>query len=955
MVSLMLGLFLSLFSLLEANAQVPRSISYQGQLMKNGQPYTGTADMVIKIWTAGNQELYTESYTDVQVSNGIFNVQIGGNDNHLPGDLKFDQQYFLGLNVEGAGELMPRTPFVAAPYALNAQTVGGVGVSTVPTPGMLLPLDANGKIPASVLPQASQAAVETINLVPGDVTGNINLVSSNGSISIVNNVATNTIDITTVGGPTGDITAVLAGNGLIGGGSSGDVTLAIKDNGITTAMLGTSVVTGLKLDQFVAGLGIYQDFLGNLNIGHDATLIITGLEPNTLLGLNLANPNTWTALQTFNAGITVNGTSTLNGPVITTGPLIINGTPEPNATTDPVGVAVFEEVINGDLSVAGFTYLQGNTRINGILDARNTILNTGGDVTVGDNMTLNGDLTHNGDATHTGNTTQTGDYTSTGTITHTGDIGNTGDLTNTGNNTFNVSSGLDAVTINGFPEPFAVGAFAVAKFELVNDGDLLNTGFFQQNGNAHFSGTSTTVENTLDAQGTIVNTTGDVTVDDDFTVDNGNATNLTGTLTVTGLTTTNGGLTDNGTFTQNGPSNITGLVTLTGNMNQTGNMAITGNLSNTGNVTLATDAGTVNTYGGPGSSSRFNGTNNFGTLPATNGNKVIIDGVVSNSAVPPPSTIPGGDYELVVNGDFQVTGYSNLNNAFINNLTVGSSISFPPAATVCFGTVQVQNLSSWCSAPGSAINLTTAFTQSGLGTSANNTFLASRFTGIITAAANIDAQADIVNTLGINPVNVADDFRVTGNTTLEGMDNLIGPAGGGGVVQVANPISINPAIGNENTPDASTTFRSHSSFIGTSAGFNERKIFVHGVPEGPGAATPNNSMPPVTNFEVEIIGDLYVQGTIVGGGIPQIHSYDATLVAGAGPNGGGAAVISDPVGGVDANDAVHVTYQNFGMCTGSLVATIGSFGGGAPLDVQIESSCALDNALVKVTIIRYLP
>ncbi len=992
-VSLMLGLFLSLFSLLEANAQVPRSISYQGQLIKDGNPYTGTINqMLIKIYDASGTMLFEESYGPVQVTGGVFNLLLGGAGNNLPGYLKFDQQYFLGINVDNAGELSPRTPFVAAPYALNSQTVGGIGVSAVPTPGMLLPLDANGKVPASALPQAAQA-VSTIEGVDGDGTGNLDLdTHTPADIAIIADPANNKIFIDYTGTSGGTITAVQAGPGLQGGGSTGTVILSVAPQGITTAMLGTGVVTGIKLDQNVAGNGLIQDFLGNLNINHNATLEIVG----DALGLNLSNANTWLALQTFNAGLTVNGTTTLNGPVNTTGPLTINGTPEPNAATDPVGVLAFEEIINGDLRVAGFTYLQGNTRINGLLDVRNTIFNTGGDVTIGDDLDLNGVLTHIGNANHTGHTTQTGDYTSTGTITHTGAIANTGNMTNTGNNvTFNVNSGAtNNVTVNGVPEPNVTSAGLVTQWELIDNGDfrvngatnligntflngtlnvagastltgVTNNGSLTQNGAVTQSGGivtlggATTINNTLDVTGAstfagitnngILTQNGVSTFNATVNVTGPNITNLGGAVNITGLTTANGGINSNGTLNQVGATNITGLVTLIGNMNQTGNMAITGNLSNTGNVTLGSNANTVNTYGGPGSSSRFNGTSNFGTLPATNGNKLIVDGIVSNSAVPPPSTIPGGDYEFVVNGDMQVTGYSNLNNAFVNNLTIGGTITFPPAATACFGTVQVQNLSSWCSAPGSAINLTTAFNQSGLGSSANNTFMASRFTGVVTAAANIDAQADIVNTLGANPVNVADNFRVTGNTTLEGIDNLYGPAGGGGVVQVANPISINPAIGNENTPAARGTFRSHSSFIGTSAGFNERKIFVHGVPEGPGAATPNNSVPPVTNFEVEIVGDLYVQGTIVGGGIPQIRSMDATLVAGAGPNGGGGVLIVAPIGGVDANDAVHVTYQNFGMCTGSLVATI--VGG----NVQIESSCALDNALVKVTIIRYLP
>jgi hypothetical protein len=516
-------------------------------------------------------------------------------------------------------------------------------------------------------------------------------------------------------------------------------------------------------------------------------------------------------------------------------------------------------------------------------------------------------------------------------------------LTNNGTTTLN-----GATTINN--------TLSVTGMSTFNG--IINNGTLTQNGVSTFNAT--------------VNVTGP------------NVTNIGGALNVTGLSTLNGGLNNNGTFNQNGNMTQTG-----GTVIINGATTINNTLTTTGNMNLGT-ASTNNTYGGPSSANRFNGTSNFGTLPASNGNKLIIDGVVSNSAVPPPSTIPGSDYEGVVNGDFQVTGYTNLNNAFINNLTVGSSIMFPPSATACLNTLQVQTLTSWCSGPaGASINLGTALSQSSLGTSGSNSFMATTVTGALTQSggnANIaggatnvfgnlggtnaingnttingnatvtgitDAQNSIVNTTGSDGgrVTVNDGLHVSGtasNTTLDGDANIFGLTGRGTTL-VANPVAINPPTLNEATPNNTNSVRGHAQFIGTGAGLNERKIFVHGVPEGPGFVTPNNTIPPVTNFEVEIVGDLYVQGTIVGGGIPQIRSYDATLIAGAGPNGGGGVLIVAPAGGVDANDAVHVQYTNFGMCTGSLVATI------VGANIQIESSCALDNANVKVTVIRYAP
>ncbi len=113
-------------------AQVPRSISYQGFLIKNNQPVTGPVDLHLKIYNAGGEMLYEETDNQVEIKNGLFTVFLGGNAGRLPESLKFDEQYYLGMDVDNTGEATPRTPFVAAPYALNSQTVGGIGVSVTP-------------------------------------------------------------------------------------------------------------------------------------------------------------------------------------------------------------------------------------------------------------------------------------------------------------------------------------------------------------------------------------------------------------------------------------------------------------------------------------------------------------------------------------------------------------------------------------------------------------------------------------------------------------------------------------------------------------------------------------------------------------------------------------------------------------------------------------------------------
>jgi hypothetical protein len=197
-------------------------------------------------------------------------------------------------------------------------------------------------------------------------------------------------------------------------------------------------------------------------------------------------------------------------------------------------------------------------------------------------------------------------------------------------------------------------------------------------------------------------------------------------------------ITGTNTNTINGPSTVNG------------NTQINGTLGSTGNLSLGT-ASTTNVYGASGSANRFNGTSNFGTLPASDGNKLIIDGVANTTSLAGPSGTPGGtafpsvgnNFEMVDNGDFQVTGWSKLHTATIDELWITTSIMFPPTATICVQTVQTQNLASWCSTPGAPINMLTNISGGNIWNISN---LLNLQAGTVTIGTSVPTQTTLTST-----------------------------------------------------------------------------------------------------------------------------------------------------------------------------------------------------------------
>ncbi|MCC6475845.1 hypothetical protein IT157_02210, partial [bacterium] len=152
------GRTLALALLCVSAASWANSVSYQGVLTTSDGDslLSGSFDFIFSIFSteSGGAPRWSETHNDVEVANGVYSV-ILGETNLLPDSI--GSANWLQITVEGT-VLTPRLPITSdfraleANHALNADSVNHFSARETPTPNHLLPLDAAGKFPESVLP-----------------------------------------------------------------------------------------------------------------------------------------------------------------------------------------------------------------------------------------------------------------------------------------------------------------------------------------------------------------------------------------------------------------------------------------------------------------------------------------------------------------------------------------------------------------------------------------------------------------------------------------------------------------------------------------------------------------------------------------------------------------------------------------------------------------------------------
>ena len=165
--------------------EIPKLLNYQARITDDsGVPVPdGNLNIWISVYDAssGGSCLYamrgscgTPSFKTVNVVNGVFSTLIGdtaGGDNEIPESLFDNNTLYLGITVASDTEMVPRKRITAAPYALNADKLDDLDVTSSGSTTPYIPsTTANGNLVITGDPQGGTVSAGSVYINPGAAT-----------------------------------------------------------------------------------------------------------------------------------------------------------------------------------------------------------------------------------------------------------------------------------------------------------------------------------------------------------------------------------------------------------------------------------------------------------------------------------------------------------------------------------------------------------------------------------------------------------------------------------------------------------------------------------------------------------------------------------------------------------------------------------------------------------------
>lgn len=95
-------------------------IRFKGELTDtSGDVLDGVYDIQFRLYNeaTGGESLWTETQQGVDIVDGVMDVELGS---VTPFTLPFDEQYWLSVEVDSDGEMIPRFKLTSAPYAIKS-------------------------------------------------------------------------------------------------------------------------------------------------------------------------------------------------------------------------------------------------------------------------------------------------------------------------------------------------------------------------------------------------------------------------------------------------------------------------------------------------------------------------------------------------------------------------------------------------------------------------------------------------------------------------------------------------------------------------------------------------------------------------------------------------------------------------------------------------------------------